>query len=537
MRPIPIWARPATKPEIVVRLYDRSRARRSLFDTIAYRVLSQLTTVLGYIVLVRAMSKTDFGIYNLLYAFIPFVGTVASLGLEQTLRRFQPEYLRENSIGAAAWLVKSVAKARLFTNCTILFILLVVWNRVAPSFGLGPYRIEYEILCLLVILHFQSQILQLSMASHMLHRFSVGSIAMLSFGKLLAYSVLALMGLLSLRSALIADTIAYAVVYVFLRVSYKRNCMPDESQQNYSPAPTERKRLLQYALYNNFNDAGTLFLDSRMDNFFIAAFMNTVSVGIYAFYMRLNEMLTNVLPVRIFENIIQPMFFAVEPKDADRRLPQYFTFLLNTNLLIQWPMVAFAVVYHADIVRVAFGGKFIEQSWLLPVVLAFSTINCFATPVSLVAQYEEKAKIQLFSKIFAGYNVLAMLLLIPYLGLYGAAIASGSAQALKNLFVWWHVRKRAVWLNGLTTFACSIGLWGAAVGICYVMKAFVPGPSLVQMIMGGLVFGCVFLISIRSPVLCQTDRELFVRLFQGRETRILKLLGFVSTPGYPQVAP
>jgi O-antigen/teichoic acid export membrane protein len=520
-----------------VRLYDRSRARRSLFDTIAYRVLSQLTTVLGYIVLVRAMSKTDFGIYNLLYAFIPFVGTVASLGLEQTLRRFQPEYLRENSFNAAAWLVKWVAKARLAANCCILFILLLAWNRVAPYFGLGPFRIEYEILCLLVILHFQSQILQLSMASHMLHRFSVGSIAMLSFGKLVSYSGLALMGALSLRSALIADTIAYAIVYVFLRIEYQRHCIPEKSAEEFAPSPTERKRLTKYALYNNFNDAGTLFLDSRMDNFFIAGFMNTVSVGIYAFYMRLNEMLTNVLPARLFENIIQPMFFAVDPKDADRRLPQYFTFLLNTNLLIQWPIVAFAVAYHADIVRVAFGGKFIEQSWLLPVVLAFSTINCFATPVSLVAQYEEKAKIQLLSKIFAGYNVLAMLLLIPYLGLYGAAIASGSAQALKNLFVWWHVRERAVWINGLTTFSWSVALWGGAVGICLLIKSFIPGPSLVQLLLGGGVFACVFLISIRSPVLCQTDRELFVRLFQGRETRLLKLLGFVNPPGYPQVAP
>ena len=38
------------------------------------------------------MSEQDFGIFNLLYAFIPVVSTLASLGLEQVLRRFQPEY-------------------------------------------------------------------------------------------------------------------------------------------------------------------------------------------------------------------------------------------------------------------------------------------------------------------------------------------------------------------------------------------------------------------------------------------------------------
>lgn len=512
-----------------MRLYDRGRARRSLFDTITYRVLSQLTTMLGYIVLVRAMSKTDFGVFNLLYSFIPLVGTVASLGLEQTLRRYQPEYLREGKFAAAAWLVKWVARARLSTNCLVLFVLLVVWNRVSPYFGLSPYRLEFEILCVLTILHFQSQILQLSMASHMLHRFSVGSIAMLSFGKLIWYSVLAAFGALTLKSALCADTVAYVVVYVFLRVTYHRYCPVIVPAENYSAPPAERKRLVKYALYNNFNDAGTLFLDSRMDNFFVAAFMNAVAVGTYAFYMRLNEMATNVLPARLFENVIQPMFFAVEPKDADWRLPQYFTFLLNTNLLLQWPMVAFAVAYHSEIVRVLFGGKFIEHAWLLPVVMAFSTINCFATPVTLVAQYDEKARIQLLSKVFALYNILAMVLLIPILGLYGAAIASGSAQALKNLFVWWHVRRRAVWLNGWTTLGVSLLVWGGAVAVCFALKAFIPGPSYVQLGMGVIVFTCIALASIRSPVLCGTDRELMRRLFQGRETRLLRYLGVIDS--------
>jgi O-antigen/teichoic acid export membrane protein len=231
------------------------------------------------------------------------------------------------------------------------------------------------------------------------------------------------------------------------------------------------------------------------------------------------------------------MFFAVESNEADTRLPQYFTFLLNSNLLLQWPIVAFAVAYHSEIVRAVFGGKFIEQAWLLPLVLAFSTINCFATPVSLMAQYEEKTHIQLLSKIFAGYNVVAMLLLIPYWGLYGAAIASGSAQALKNLFVWWHVRRRAVWLNAPIALSLNMLLWGGAVLICYALKLLIPGPSYVQLAIGLLVFACVALIAIRSPVLSHTDRELFHRLFQGRETRFLRFLGILNHPSGVQGAP
>src|ERR1700687_2722267 len=101
-------------------LYDRNKARRSLFDTITYRMASQLTTVIGYVVLVRTMDKQEFGVFNLLYSFVPLVGTVASLGLEQTLRRFQPEYLGHGSVLAAAWLVRRIAALRFGVNLLVL---------------------------------------------------------------------------------------------------------------------------------------------------------------------------------------------------------------------------------------------------------------------------------------------------------------------------------------------------------------------------------------------------------------------------------
>jgi len=509
-------------------LYERSRARRSLFDTITYRVASQLATGLGYVVLVRAMSKADFGILNLLYSFIPLVGTAVSLGLEQTLRRFQPEYLRQGSVLAAAWLVKRISALRFGANVLVLCVVLLAWNQLAPRFDLGPYRTEFSIFCVLVLLHFQTQILQLTMAAHMLHRFSVGSVAILSFGKLISYAALAFSGALTLQTAIYADTLAYAVIYVFLRIMYHRECIVNVPSEAYRPADDERKRLLRYGLFNNFNDAGTLFLDSRIDNFFIAAFMNSIAVGIYSFYMRLNDMAINVLPGRLFDNIIQPMFFAIKPAEADARVPQYFTFLLNANLLVLWPILSFSIVYHSEIVRAVFGGKYVEQSWLLPLILGFATINSFSTPVALVAQYEEKAHIQLLSKIFAIYNVIAMLALIPYMGLYGAALAIGSAQILKNVFVWWHVRRRAVWVNAGASLAASVALWGGAVAVCFGIKTALAAPALVQLILGGIVIGGATLIHFRGPVLCPSDRDMLLRLFQGREVRLLRVLGLLN---------
>jgi O-antigen/teichoic acid export membrane protein len=512
-------------------LYSQGTARRSLIDTVTFRALSQLATVAGFAVMVRGMSKESFGVYNLLYSFIPVVSTVASLGLEQILRRYQPEYLRAGNKEAAAWLTRTIASARFGVNVVLLAALLAGWNHFAPLFQLTPYRGIFMLFSVLVLLHFQAQIVQLAMASHMLHRYSVGAIATLSIGKLVAYSLLVGLHTLTLETAICADIAAYVIAFVSLRIAYHRHCLPAGPPQPYRPDGEQRRRMFRYGLFNNFNDAGTLLMDSRTDNFFIAAFIDPIAVGVYAFYTRLNEMLGNVLPVRLFENVIQPMFFAIPREEARRRLPQYFTFLLNVNLLLQWPLLAFCIVYHAEIVAAIFGGKFVENSWLLPLLIGFSVINTVGTPVTLVAQYQERAGIILLSKAFALYNVVMLLVLLPAFGLYGAAFARGSGQALKNLFIWWHVRGDAVWTNASSAIPSSLALWGAVATLCYALKVYVHMHALLQLAAGAALCGIAALIHMRSRAISESDRRILAAVFKGRETRHLRRLGLLPQLG------
>jgi O-antigen/teichoic acid export membrane protein len=509
------------------RLYTRDRARRSLLDTVTYRALSQVTTILGYIVMVRGMSEHDFGLLNLLYAFIPVVGTFASFGLEQTLRRFQPEYLEAGNRVAAAWLVRFVASTRFGTNVVLLALVLLSWNLVAPLFKLAPYRGAFALFCVIVMLHFQLRILQLTLASHMLHRFSAGSGAILSAVKLAAYFGLYWFHNLTLQNAIFADTLAYALAFLAMKTAHLRYCRVPGPRTRFRPEPSERKRLLRYGFYNNFNDAGTFVLNAQSDNFFIAALIDPVAVGAYAFYTRLREMTFHLLPVNVFENVIQPLFFAIRFEEARQRIPRYFSLLLNANLLLQLPVLAYGTVYHAEIVSVLFGGKFLESSWLLPMVLAFATGNVIATPVTLVAQYHEKAAIILLSKIFAVYNVVALLVLVPIAGLYGAAVASGTAQVMKNLFIWWHVRDAARWTNFGAVLLMTLLVWGGAVLACWGVKVAVAGPAIVHMIVGVLICAFAWLLYVRSPALSRSDREILATVLKGREKRALQWLGFM----------
>jgi O-antigen/teichoic acid export membrane protein len=512
-------------------LYTRDNARRSLIDTAAYRALSQVATVLGYVVMVRGMSQVDFGVFNLLYAFLPVVSTLASLGLDQVLRRYQPEYLRAGNTAASIWLVRVVGSTRFGVNLLILGAVLIFWDLVAPTFKLGPYRLQFALFCTLALLHFQALILQSALASHMLHRFSVGATAMLAFVKLLGYAAFAWFGTLTIEKAILTDTVGYAIAFGLLRLAYYRHTKTHRREPTFKPDTAERRRLIKYGIYNNFNDAGTLLLTSKTDTFFIAAFIDPISVGIYAFYNRLTEMVGNVLPVRLFENVVLPLFFSMSPSDAQKKIPQYFSLLLNLNLLLQWPVLAFVTAYHHEIVAVVFAGKFAEDSWLLPVVMAFATFNSVSIPVTMVAQYYEKASIILYSKVFAVYSVFALLLLVPRFGVYGAALASGSASVFKNMFIWWHVRDRAVWLNRRSALLSSLAIWSGAVLAACGLKAWVPTPDLVQLLMGGVLFVPLALLYIRSPAISASDRGILGSVLRGKESRLLGLFGLLPKPG------
>jgi len=229
--------------------------------------------------------------------------------------------------------------------------------------------------------------------------------------------------------------------------------------------------------------------------------------------------------VRLFENVVSPMMYATKPEEADRRLPANFSLLLNLNFLFHWPCLAAAVAYHHEIVQVVFGGKYIEHSWLFPLIVGMASLSVAAGPITMVAQYEEKSATLLASKIFALFNVAALLVVVPAWGVYGAAISTKGFDGLKNLFVWWHVRRRANWLNVGSVLLSAVLVWGGAVALCYGAKRLIPLPALGQLVIGAMVLGAAMLVYLRSPALSRYDREVLGSMAGSRFGGVLRLLG------------
>jgi O-antigen/teichoic acid export membrane protein len=408
----------------------------------------------------------------------------------------------------------------------MLALIALAWNVVAPIFHLTEHRFDFEVFSVVILLYFQTSILQSSLASHMLHRYSVGSVALLSVVKLMAYVALLKFFAFTLMAVILADTTAYAVAYVFLLTAHWQACRPKLQDRSYQPDSTERARLRRYAIANNFNESSSLLLHVQTDNFFIAALMNPMAVGAYSSYTKISDMASNLIPIRLFDNVVQPLFFATRPAQATDRLPRLFTLFININMLVQWPLIAYTTVYHREIVALLFHGKFIEYSPLLPVVIAFAwTNNVMSTPVTMVALYAEKASLILKSQLFGFYQVVAMLILIPVAGLYGAAVATGTLHLFRNLWVWWNVRATARWTNFRAAVTSGFIIWGSAIGVCFILKSLLRAPPIINLLIGAMVCAVAALVYIRSPAISTSDREMLGGVLHGRESVALRWLG------------
>ena len=147
-------------------------------------------------------------------------------------------------------------------------------------------------------------------------------------------------------------------------------------------------------------------------------------------------------------------------------------------------------------------------------------------PISLVAQYYERAGLMLASELFGLYQVGAMLVLVPSLGLYGAALSTGSFHALRNFWIWWQLRRQVRWRNLKGMLAMGLLVWGSVVVACSLLRLSLPQlPAIVQLLIGAVTCGLGALVFLRSAGISQSDREILANLMHGREARYLRWLG------------
>ncbi|MBN2093414.1 oligosaccharide flippase family protein [candidate division KSB1 bacterium] len=491
--------------------------------TIIYKPLGQLAGTLGTIFLVRALSESDFGIYNIFYSMISLLSMVASLGIGNTLQRFIPEYYSRGEFKIAHQLYKTASLIRLAINVVVLGLALMLWKYLGPLLKIEPYQKYFMLFTLVIIVHMQKGLLRTCLNAFFLQKYTQGFMLVFLVLKAIGYGI-AIFYNSNLMLILLVDLIAYAVAFTLFQFVYNKKVNHLEGKLSLAEK-VEWQRLLKYSLFYNFNDVGTGILNTNFDNFIIVSYLNPIAVGAYGFCQRITRMIGRFLPVAYFMEILQPAFFSLGTNADNKKVTYYFQLLFKMVFLFYIPVFIFFVICSKEIILILFDGKFIEYSNVLLVVLAFAMLNEIYIPVGLVAQLREKADVIFYSKIFAAYNVIADIILIKYIGLWGAVIATGTAVLGKNLFLWYFIRDlgRVKGLEKFTGF--SIVWWGTIASLMLFIRPVIQNS---YFLLGLTLFILLtfFILQFKFNLFTDSERRIISGFSRNRKLKwIIKLAG------------
>lgn len=504
----------------------KEKTTNAIKHTFIFKSLGQICGIIATILLVRALSENDYGIYNLLYSIIGLIGTIASLGIGNTLQRYIPEYYQKGEFKVAHNLFRMTSAIRLLADAAVLGFILLFWQEIAPVLKIDQYKSFFMLFSLVIIVYQQRNILEICLSSYFLHKYSKSIAVLFSMIKAVGYGLIIIFNK-NLWYAIIIDLSANFIVFALFQMVYF-NKIPVVGGSIEKFSSQEKKRVARYALFYNFNDSGVGLLNANFDNFIIVMFLNPAAVGAYSFCVQLSIQISSILPLKYLKDVIKPTFFSIGSTSKDKKTPSLlFKSLVKINSIFAIPCFFFLLLYSDDMIISIFNSKFIEYASVLSGIFFFSILN--SIPFGTMAQLREKADIILYSKIFAVYNLIADIVLIKLFGIWGAVFATGTATMGKNGFIWYFVRKDASF-KGMGSFFIKIILfWSTVSIIIFSINPIIPHHALYQLSFGTLIFTTAFFIQFKCNYFRDYEKKIFADLSNKKPniTTILRIFNML----------
>jgi len=374
------------------------------------------------IYIVRRLTVKDFGLYNLLYGAMGYIGLLSSLGIPSTFQRFLPEFFRQGELHNIGTLVRRGILIRSAVAAGLIILALILaqpldhvfkaeeWSRYFLIFSWG-------ILCYMIV-----ELLNFTLTSIFAYKpFALINICYALFRAVMVFIVLkaqpSLGSLLFIEAGAFAALAAALSAIVFLGSRIKPRNTPA------SEFPTSR--ITKYAGSSYFNEMGNTLFDPSTSYFLIAGFLNPIAVGIYAFAGQVLTQISKFYPHVLFQDIIRPMFFSNYSESRQPELlEKYGNFLVRLIAFYTFPLVAGVFILGRPIITMIFDPKYLTAYTVLVILSFFKMIFSMQFPFLIILQSLEKVRIIFYANIFAVLNVIGSIVAINVIGINGAALAA-----------------------------------------------------------------------------------------------------------------
>jgi O-antigen/teichoic acid export membrane protein len=229
----------------------------------------------------------------------------------------------------------------------------------------------------------------------------------------------------------------------------------------------EYRKVLDVAFTMIFT-ALSLILFTQTDLWVIGMYTNTESVGIYGVVTKFVTLI--ILPLGIFSTIIPPLMSSIHTSGNIEELRRVVRESSRWILTASMPIILILIMEGELLLKYIFGEKFTAGYVALLILSIGQIVNSSTGLVGYLLQMTGGHRIIMKINIFWGIlNVILNLILVPYLGINGAAISTAFCLAMGNITAVIAVHK------SLSVFTLAKGirfdiLLAITVGILYLLS-------------------------------------------------------------------
>ncbi len=419
----------------------RRRVKSISRHSTVYFAGTLFTAVSGYffkIYLARTLGAEALGIYALGISIVGVIGLFNAVGLPTAGAKFVSEYSSRGDYVRLGAFLRGALSLLGFGNIVLGAVLLVAMPSIAVRFyhtpALASYSWSFAAIMLLGVLNtFLGQCMAgfSAVAQRTVITHFMGTSATILLAVVLISLHFGLGGYLVAQVAS-ATLILGCLVYSVWKLT------PPRARTTGGLGHME-KRVVAFSA-TTFGIAMVHFVLAQADKITLGYYLNVRQVGIYA----VSIAVAGFVPIALtsVNQIFSPMIAELHSAGNHQMLQLLYAWLTKWVLVFTIPLAA-AIIIFAGPVMTAFGGDFRSGAAVLAVCAIAQVVNCGAGSVGfLLLMSGNQLSLMKIQAVNAILMVALNILLVPRLGILGAALGLSASIVGTNVWCLAEVRKR-----------------------------------------------------------------------------------------------